>query len=87
MTLWTKLLFHAGRKLAVDQAAREKVAETFRETVKPAAESAWSKARPAVDRTRDDFRRIKAETDPKQNPGRFAGRIARSLIDRVKDGK
>jgi len=87
MTLWAKLLFHAGKKLAVDPAARDKVAGAYRETVKPAAETVWAKARPEIDRTRDDFRRIKAETDPKRNPGRFAGRFARSLIDRVKDGK
>ena len=87
MALWTKLLFHTGKKLAVDPAARDKVAETYRETVKPAAEAAWSKAKPGIDRTREDFRRIKAETDPKQNPGRFAGKLARSLIDRVRDPK
>lgn len=87
MALWTKLLFQAGKKLAVDPAARDKVAEVYCETVKPAAEAAWSKARPEIDRTREEFRRIRAETDPRQNPGRFAGKLARSLIDRVRGPK
>lgn len=87
MTLWTKLLFGAGKRLAVDPAAREKVAEAYRETVKPTAEAAWAKAKPEIERTREDIARIKAETDPKQNPGRFAGKLARSLIERAKDAK
>jgi hypothetical protein len=76
MTLWTKLLFQAGKRLASDASAREKVAEAYRDAVKP-----------EIDRTREDIRRIRSETDPKENPGRFAGRLARSLIDRAKDAR
>lgn len=84
MALWTRLLFQAGKALASHPQAREKAAELYRDKVMPAAEAAWDKAKPALDAARDDIRRIKEETPPAGNPGRFAGRVTRSLIDRVK---
>lgn len=84
MALWTRLLFYAGKKLASDPRARAKAAETWRDSVRPAAEAAWARTKPEIDRTRADYRRIKEETPPGQNPGRFAGRLARSVIDRVR---
>lgn len=84
MALWTRLLFAAGKRLAADPRVRKKVAATYREDVRPRAEAAWAKAKPALRETRADLRRIAYETPPRQNPGRFAGRVARALIDRAR---
>ena len=87
MAFFTKLLFYAGRKLAEHPEARARAAEAYRDKVRPAAEAAWDKAKPRIDATRDDIRRISAETPPRENPGRFAGRVARSLIDNARGRK
>jgi hypothetical protein len=84
MALWTRLLFAAGKRLASDERVRAKVAGTYRDEVRPRAEAAWAKTKPKIDETRADIRRIADETPPKRNPGRFAGRVARTLIDRAK---
>ena len=87
MALWTKILFHAGKTLASNPELRARAVEAWREDVRPHAEAAWSRAKPKVDATREDIRRIREETPPGQNPGRFAGRVARRLIENVKGPK
>ncbi len=84
MTLLQRLLLNAARKIAANPEAREKAAEIYRDEVKPRAEQAVKKAKPKMDAARAELRDMAAETDPRREPARFAGRVMRRVIDKAK---
>lgn len=88
MAFLHRFLLHAARRVASNPRTREKAAELFETEVKPRAEEAWRKTKPTIERATEEakaaFRKLAAETDPRKEPARFAGRLARRIIDRVK---
>ncbi|MBK18041.1 MAG: hypothetical protein CMM52_04285 [Rhodospirillaceae bacterium] len=87
MPILRTLLFHAARRIASDERVQKKAAQTYREEIKPRAEAAWSAAKPRIENTRDDIKKIADETRPTNEPGRFAGRAAKRIFDEVKGEK
>ncbi len=84
MAFLHRFLPHAARRVVSDPRTREKAAELFEKEVKPRAEEAWRKTKPKIEEAKAEFRNLAAETDPRKEPARFAGRLARRIIDRVK---
>jgi len=84
MALLRTLLFQAARRLAADPRVRAKAAEVVETEIKPRARAAAAKAKPRIEETRADLRRIAAETDPRTQPARFARRAARRIVEGVK---
>ncbi len=88
MAFLPRFLLYAARRVASDPRTREKAAEMFETEVKPRAEEAWRKTKPKIERAAEDmkaeFRNLAAETDPRKEPARFAGRLTRRIIDKVK---
>ena len=88
MAFLHRFLLNAARRVASDPRTREKAAELFATEVKPRAEEAWRKTKPKIERATEEakaaFMNLAAETDPRKEPARFAGRLARRIINKVK---
>jgi hypothetical protein len=88
MTFLHRVLLYAARRVASDPRTREKAAEMFENEVKPRAEAAWRETKPKIERAaqgvKAELRDIAAEADPRVEPARFAGRLARRIFDRAK---
>ena len=81
MPILRNLIFRAARRIATDERIQQKAAETYHEEIKPRADAAWSAAKPRIDSTRDDIRKIAQETKPTEEPAHFAGRAVRRIFD------
>ena len=84
MALLQRLLFGAARKLASDPEARRKAAEVYHDRVKPAAAEAARRAKPKMEAARAELRDIAKETNPRNEPAKFAGRLTRRLMDKAR---
>jgi hypothetical protein len=88
MVFLQRILLYAARRVASDPRTREKAAEMYQNEIKPRAEAAWRETKPKIERAAEgakaELRDIAAETDPRREPARFAGRLARRIIDKVK---
>ncbi|NKB20606.1 MAG: hypothetical protein GKS01_08915 [Alphaproteobacteria bacterium] len=87
MPILRNLLFQAARRIASDERVQQKAAEAYHDEIKPRAEAAWSATKPRLENTRDDIKKIAAETKPSEEPARFAGRAVRRLFDEVTGDK
>ncbi len=77
MALWLRLISAAARRIAANPVAREKAKQVYEAEIKP-------RARKAKAGIKSELNDIAKDTDPKVEPARFAGRLARRMIDRVK---
>jgi len=88
MAFLHRFLLHAARRVVADPRTREKAAELFEKEVRPRAEDTWRKTKPKIERAAEEMkaeiREISANTNPRKEPARFAGRLARRIIDKVK---
>ena len=79
---------NAARPLASAPRHAEEEARAFETGAKPRAREGWRKTKPKIERANEEakaaFMNLAAETDPRKEPARFAGRLARRIIDRVK---
>ena len=64
------ILAHAARRAAANPRLRAKAAELYQ-----------SKGKPILQRKAAQIREIAQETDPREQPAYFAGRVLRRLID------
>ncbi len=77
MAFLQKLLFTVARRIAADPRARDKAKRVFESEIKPRAQQAGENLKSEI----DDIAR---DTNLKREPARFAGRLARRVIDRAK---
>ncbi len=82
MVILGQFLVRAASRLARDPRVRAKAAEVLERDIKPMAEEAWRKTKPKLEAARDEVRSIAKETDPRRNPGAFAAKVKKRIIDR-----
>ncbi len=84
MAIFPRLLIHAARRLASDPRVRAKAAEVIEKEVKPRAEAAWRRTKPKIDAAKAELSDIAAETDPRENPRKFARKVKERFFERGK---
>ncbi len=88
MALLQRLMFAAARRIAADPRTKAKAKQVFETEIKPRAADALAKAKPKIAKAKESVRAelddIAKDTDPRREPARFAGRLARRLIDKAK---
>lgn len=85
MSLLSRLAVHAAQKMASDPKVRAKAAELFEREVKPRAAAAWQQARPKVVEAEAELRAIMQETDPREDPRAFVGKVRDRVLRRRSD--
>ena len=71
MPILRNLIVKAAQRIATDELVQKKAAETY------------EAAKPRIDNTRDDIKKIAQETKPTEEPALFAGRAARRIFDEL----
>ena len=84
MPILRRLLLHAARQIASDPGVRAKAAAVFEKEVKPRAEAAWRQTKPKLDAAKAELQDIAGETDPRENPRKFAAKVKERFLDREK---
>ena len=84
MPILRRMFFHAAKRLGSDARVRAKAKEVFEQEVKPRAEAAWRQAKPKLDAAKAELRDIARETDPRENPRKFAAKLKQRIVDRKK---
>ena len=84
MAIFPRLLLHAARRLASDPRVRAKAAELYDKEVKPRAKAAWRETKPKIEAAKAELRDIAAETDPRENPRKFARKLKERFFERDK---
>ena len=82
MSLLSRLAMHAAQKMASDPRVRAKATELFEHEVKPRAAAAWQQARPKVVQAEAELRAIMQETDPREDPRAFVGKVRDRVLRR-----
>ncbi|MFQ5957929.1 MAG: hypothetical protein ACE5LF_01025 [Alphaproteobacteria bacterium] len=75
-------LWRAAKFIASNPRLRANALEVFNREVKPRAEDTWRRTRPKLEVARADLREIARETNPRENPGKFASRVKERFLDR-----
>ena len=82
MSLLSRIAMHAAQKMASDPRVRAKATELFEREVKPRAAAAWQQARPKVVEAEAELRAIMQETDPREDPRAFVGKVRDRVLRR-----
>ncbi len=82
MALIHSVLFQAAQRLVTDPRVKEKAAELIETEVKPRVRDSWQHAKPRIDAARSNLAQIASETDPREKPMEFAGRVKQRLFPR-----
>lgn len=85
MSLLRRIAVQAARQMASDPRVRAKAAELFESQVKPRAAAAWQQARPKVVEAEAELRAIMRETDPREDPRAFVGKVRERVLRRRSD--
>jgi len=85
VSLLRRIAVQAARQMASDPRVRAKAAELFESQVKPRAAAAWQQARPKVVEAEAELRAIMRETDPREDPRAFVGKVRERVLRRRSD--
>ena len=75
-------LWRAAKFVASHPRIQAKAVDLFEKEVKPRAEDAWRQTKPKLDAAKADLQEIARETDPRQDPRKFASKVTKRFLDR-----
>ncbi len=79
-------LWRVAKFVASNPRIQGKAVDLFEKEVKPRAEDAWRQTKPKLDAAKADIQEIARETNPRQDPRKFASKVMKRFLDR-KDGR
>ncbi|MDF2094620.1 hypothetical protein [Aquibaculum arenosum] len=83
MPILRTLLFEAARRAARNPRVRAEAGRVFRDEVQPRLQTAATKGKGAAGKFNEEWRGTSGEVNFRQDPARFAGRLAGRLRRRV----
>lgn len=83
MPILRTILFEAVKRAALNPQVRAQAGRVYRDEVQPRLHTAAAKGKGAAGQFSEEWRDTSGEVNPRQDPARFAGRLAGRLHRRV----